>query len=302
MRAFVTGFAGFIGSHLVDRLLADNWSVVGVDDFSAGTAHNITHLLGSMNYLSKDISQSVRIYPTPDVIFHLAAKNSVPRSIDSPLDTFQVNVQGTVNVLEEARRVGCKRIVLASSSSVYGDIQSEVKVEHELGNPLSPYAASKRAMELVAETYGRCYGMEIFNLRFFNVFGPRQKRDGPYAPVIAKWWNQRSVDIYGDGTQKRDFTYVSNVVDAMMLCTQPTANWGTYNIGGGVGTSLNALSQLMPEIKFKYYKPARSCDVHTSIANIASAAVNLFYEPRVSVHEGLHKIKAYEEIHGRTPR
>ena len=256
---FVSGAAGFIGSHLVERLIELGQRVVAIDNFSTGKRENIEYLRNLVgaersklfSFFEQDIRDRDGVVDliqrhSPHVILHQAALGSVPRSIAEPVASHQSNVDGFVNMLEGARVAGVKRFVYASSSSVYGDIQDELNTEDRIGNCLSPYAATKRINEIYAQVFGLTYGIETLGLRYFNVFGPRQDPNGPYAAVIPRWLSAMDAGeqavMYGDGLTSRDFCFVANVVQANILAgtvegNNPAIN-KVANIACGVTTSL----------------------------------------------------------------
>ena len=247
--ALVTGGAGFIGSHLVERLLADGARVRVLDNFSTGARANLgfaPRFRRQLEVLRGDIrtlSVVLRAARGARVIFHQAAMRSVPRSVKDPLGANANNVNGTLNVLEAARRCRVPRVVYASSSSVYGDRPDLPKREDQSPAPVSPYAASKAAGEQYAAIWTRLYGVETVGLRYFNVFGPRQDPKSEYAAVIPRFilWglSRRPLEIHGDGTQSRDFTYIDNVVEANILAaTAPAAPGEVFNVGCGSRVSL----------------------------------------------------------------
>ncbi len=319
----VTGAAGFIGSHLVERLLALGQRVVAIDNFSTGKRQNVDAVRAAVDaskaaqlfFFEHDIRDReglcalVRQH-APEVILHQAALGSVPRSIVDPLSSHQVNVDGFVNMLEAARAVGVRRFVYASSSSVYGDLDGSPKVESKIGNCLSPYAATKRTNEIYAQVYGRTYGMETVGLRYFNVFGPRQDPDGPYAAVIPRWLaameKGEPSTIFGDGTTSRDFCYVANVVQANILAaTAPGESSiinGVVNIACGATTSLAQLHEMLRaevaqaqgreirSIPAATIEPFRKGDIPHSLADISLAREALGYMPSHSVSEGLREL------------
>src|SRR5690606_23539043 len=261
-RWLVTGAAGFIGSNLVEHLLRLGQAVVALDNLATGHRRNLDEAAaeaaaeagegaaGRLAFLEadvRDLDACRRACDGVDVVLHQAALGSVPRSIADPLTTHAVNADGTLNVLAAAREAGVPRVVLASSSSVYGDHPALPKVEDQLGTPLSPYAVSKRVGELYAHTFGLHYGLETVVLRYFNVFGKRQDPDGPYAAVIPRWIAEmlagRPCTIYGDGETSRDFCYVANVVQANLLAATapPEAAGRVYNVAYGERTTLKEL-------------------------------------------------------------
>jgi UDP-N-acetylglucosamine/UDP-N-acetylgalactosamine 4-epimerase len=307
MKILVTGGAGFIGSNLAAALLNDNRvSLVRVlDNFATGSPENI-ELLKQSNHF-QFIEGDIRKYEDClnachgiDFISHQAALGSVPRSLADPLTTNDVNITGTLNIFNAAREKAIKRIVYAASSSTYGDHPGLPKTEDKIGNPLSPYAVTKYVNELYARVYGNVYGLELIGLRYFNIFGPRQNPNGPYAAVIplfaeALLLNNAPV-INGDGSHSRDFTYVDNAVQAniLSLFTQnKEALNQVYNIACGEQTSLLDLFESLRQIAATDLKPVhgpdRKGDVKYSLADISKATRLLNYQPLVSVKEGLKK-------------
>lgn len=311
----VTGVAGFIGSHLLECLLGLDQRVVGLDNFSTGTAANLDDVRArvgdprweSFTLLEGDICSLEtcrRACRSVDRVLHQAALGSVPRSIADPLTGHESNVTGTLNLLVAARDEGVGRVVYASSSSVYGDLPDLPKIESRTGRPLSPYAVTKMADELYAGVFARTYGMEIIGLRYFNVFGPRQNPDGPYAAVIPRWigalLDGDPVVIYGDGETSRDFCYVANAVQANLLAAQTErleALDRVYNVAVQRQTTLNTLFGLIRERVAEHHLPAggrraeytdfRPGDVHHSLADIGLARELLGYAPTHSLEDGL---------------
>lgn len=310
----ITGVAGFIGSNLLQELLALGQTVVGLDNFSTGHQSNLDSVLAAQPDAAERFSfikGDVRDLDTchlackgVDYVLHEAALGSVPRSIHDPLTSAQVNVDGTLHILIAARDAGVRRVVYASSSSVYGDNTELPQVEDRTGRVLSPYAATKAANEMFADVFQRTYGMEIIGLRYFNVFGPRQDPNGAYAAVIPRWvqnlLNDQPCPIFGDGETSRDFCHVANVIQANLLAAVNANGEATgqpYNIACGESTSLNALFCLLrdglavyrPSIKSAEprYEPFRPGDVRRSFANIAKARANLGYEPQYQIKDGL---------------
>lgn len=302
----ITGGAGFIGSNLVEALVRYNAkSIVILDDLSTGFKENIVEFLeldsvtfiqGSiLDYeLCKKASKGV------DVVFHLAALGSVPRSIDNPLATNLVNSQGFFNVIDAARLNEVQQFVYSSSSSVYGTDATIPKLEERIGEPLSPYAVTKRYNELVAQNFRRTYGMHVIGLRYFNVFGPKQNINGPYAAVIPifidNFLKNKSCVINGDGTISRDFTYVSNVVEANVLAAFydcGSSKEDLFNIAVGESISLNklfdAIAMNLGSENRPVYGPKRAGDIQSSLASIDKAKTLLGYFPGVKFEEGLQK-------------
>jgi nucleoside-diphosphate-sugar epimerase len=301
-RVLVTGGAGFIGSHLVDALLERGASVRVLDDLSNGKRENLAHCADRIEFIEGDIRDPgtcARACREVAVVFHQAALGSVPRSMKDPSSSVAVNVGGTTNVLAAARDAGVRRVVYASSSSVYGDSTRLPKREGEEGRPLSPYALSKVVDEELAEVFGRCYGLEMIGLRYFNVYGPRQDPDGPYAAVIPLFFKAYLTGaapvIFGDGAQSRDFTFVADAVTANLLGgAAPSSACGkAYNVAGGNQTSVNDLAEAVrqavgggPPPK---HEPPRAGDVLHSAADLSLAGRELGYAPRVGLSEGLRR-------------
>ena len=307
MRILVTGGAGFIGSNIVESLLAnkDVEHVRVLDNLATGSTDNIAEFNASskFEFLQGDIrdySACLHACDGIDLITHQAALGSVPRSIDDPLTTNEVNITGTLNVFAAAREKKVKRVVYAASSSTYGDHPALPKVENEIGKPLSPYAVTKYVNELYADVFARIYKMELIGLRYFNVFGPKQNPNGPYAAVIPLFTesllNDTAPVINGDGKSSRDFTFVANVVQANLLClfteNRKAVNQ-VYNIGCGQQTTLLQLFQYLRKIAGSgieaTHAPERPGDVKHSLADISKARELLGYNPSVSVEEGLRR-------------
>lgn len=300
-RYLVTGGAGFIGSHIVERLLALGESVVVLDDLSTGRRENLAPWLDSITFVEGDIRDLDRVWNScigADYVLHQAALPSVPRSVQDPIASNEANVRGTLNVLVAARKAGVKRVVYAGSSSVYGDTPVLPKHEDMPARPLSPYAVSKHTGELYCQVFARIYGLETVVLRYFNVFGPRQDPNSHYAAVIPKFVTafQQGVApvIFGDGEQSRDFTYVANVVEANLLaCRAEHAAGEVFNIACGRRTSLNelvcALQQFIGSQVGAVHEAARPGDVKHSLADIGKAQRLLGYSPAVSLEEGLRR-------------
>ncbi len=305
----VTGGAGFIGSHLVTKLVEFGETVCVLDDLSGGRVENLAHLSptriqfveGSVTD-RQQLDQAVR---GVDVVFHHAALASVPRSVTDPLETHAADATGTVTLLEAARQAGVRRVVYAASSSCYGNRPEMPKAESHLPQVLSPYAAAKLAGELYCEAFAACYPLETVRLRYFNVFGPRQDPQGPYAAVIPLFVTAllegRRPTIFGDGSQSRDFTYVDNVVDANLLAASVEGISGrVYNVAGGDSTSvLELLKQMCALLEKPFdpiFAPPRAGDVEHSSADISAAKRDLGYVSSVDSQEGLRRtIRWYAE-------
>lgn len=298
-RYLVTGGAGFIGSHIVRRLLSEGAKVRVIDNLSTGPIERLDEMKGSIEFVQGDLADnqvSDEVVTGIDFVLHQAAIPSVQRSIADPVTTNRANVTATLNVLESSRKAGVRRVVYAASSSAYGDTEVLPKHEKMPADPLSPYALQKFVGERYCRLYWNLFGLETVCLRYFNVFGPSQDPHSEYSAVIPKFITSmlsgKTVTIYGDGEQSRDFTYVENVVDANLLALRASQAPGNVcNIGCGERITLNALVRLLEETtkvtaQVKYGEPKRG-DVRHSLADIGLARSVLGYEPRVSVRKGL---------------
>jgi len=302
----VTGGAGFIGSHVVERLLADDPAarVRVLDDFSTGSMANLSFAPAAGTRLEvvrgdvRDLATVERVARGASVIFHQAAMRSVPRSVNDPLGANEHNVNGTLHVLEAARRAGVRRVVYASSSSVYGASPELPKREDQAPAPISPYAVSKAANEMYATVWTRLYGVETVGLRYFNVFGPRQDPTSEYAAVIPRFilWAVRGepLQVHGDGRQSRDFTYIDNVVEANVLAARASAASGeVFNVGCGDRVSLldiiGRLEKLLGRVLPRQHSPSRAGDVPHTLADIDRAKRLMGYTPLVDFDEGLRR-------------
>ena len=297
----MTGGGGFIGSHLVDALLDCGDTVRVLDDWSNGNAANLDSRNARLDVVSgdiRDLDLVSRCASGCDIVFHQAALGSVPRSLADPGRTHDVNVNGSFTVFQAAWATKVPRVVFASSSSVYGDHPDLPKVEENLGAPLSPYAASKRATEIEAAGVARSYGMIFVGLRYFNVYGPRQRADSPYAAVIPLFFQAalRGLPprIHGDGTQSRDFTFVSDVVQANLLAAAapiPAGSAPAFNVSRGERVTINELWQAIAKETGTGAEPEhvapRPGDVRHSLANLEAARRDLSYQPRIALTEGL---------------
>lgn len=318
-KVLVTGGAGFIGSNLCEDLLKHNNEVVCLDNFATGHKHNIEAFLSSPQFKLiegdiRDLATCQEACTGIDIVLHQAALGSVPRSINDPLTTNEVNISGFLNMLVAARDQGVKRFIYAASSSTYGDSEKLPKVEHEIGKPLSPYAITKYVNELYADIFYKTYGLETIGLRYFNVYGRRQDPNGAYAAVIPLFvkqlMNYESPVINGDGSYSRDFTYIDNVMQMNHLAattSNPQAIGEVFNTAVGDRTSLLQLTELLKkhlsthdpkianvEIKFG---PNRAGDIPHSLASVKKAQELLRYEPTHKLEEGLMEaVDWYTEI------
>jgi UDP-glucose 4-epimerase len=304
----VTGGAGFIGSHLVERLLADGARVRVLDNFSTGARSNLPFAKAfgrRLEVVRGDIRQRgvvERATRGVRVVFHQAAMRSVPRSVKDPLGANANNVTGTLHVLEAARRARVARVVYASSSSVYGDRPDLPKREDQPPVPISPYAVSKAAGEQYAAVWTRLFGVETVGLRYFNVFGPRQDPKSEYAAVIPRFilWGLRGkpLEVHGDGAQSRDFTYIDNVVEANLLAARAASVGGeVFNVGCGERVSLleiiAKLETILGRRLTREHRPLRQGDVQHTLADVSKAKRLLGYSPLVPFDEGLQRTVDY---------
>lgn len=299
-RALVTGGAGFIGSHVADQLVRRGWSVVVFDDFSNGLRENVP---AAAEVVAGDVRDGARLAEAArgcTAVVHLAALGSVPRSIENPGPTHEVNVEGTYNAFLAARSAGARAIVFSSSSSVYGDSAELPKIEERVGRPLSPYGASKRASEIEADGFAAVFPGPIAGLRYFNVYGPRQRHDSAYAAVVPLFFRAalsgESPVVYGDGLQSRDFTYVEDVARANLLALEADLAPGrvhVYNIGAGGSTSVldlwNEIRRLTGASAVPRHAPPRPGDVRDSRASVDKASRELGYKPENTLGQGLEK-------------
>lgn len=311
----VTGAAGFIGSNLVEALLAQDQKVIGLDNFSTGKKSNLEQVQRLVSkpqwkqfgFVSGDLANldtCREVCQGVDYVLHQAALGSVPRSIADPLNSNASNITGFLHMLVAARDAKVKRMIYASSSAIYGDHPGLPKVENRIGRPLSPYAVTKYVNELYADVFGRCYAIETIGLRYFNVFGPRQDPDGPYAAVIPRWIaamiQNQPVEINGDGKTSRDFCYVANVVQANLLAATaraPGAANQVYNVAMHERTTLNELFELLRERLAPHhphleetqpvYRDFRPGDVRHSLADIRKARRLIGFAPTHRIGQGL---------------
>lgn len=308
----ITGGAGFIGSNLCDYFINKDNLIVCLDNFSTGKKENIEHLINNQNFKLiegdiRDLQICKNAVKDCDFVLHHAALGSVPRSINDPITTNEVNISGFLNMLVASSEAKIKRFVFAASSSTYGDSITLPKEEDIIGKPLSPYAVTKFVNELYADVFQKVYGLEYIGLRYFNVYGNRQDPDGAYAAVIPKFVNQflnyKSPVINGTGENSRDFTYIENVIhmnECALITNNPQALNTIYNTAVGERTTLNDLINLIKkeltklDAKIKdipiLYGPERNGDIPHSLANIDKAKKLLGYEPKVNLEDGIKKV------------
>ncbi len=304
MKVLVTGGAGFIGSHLVDALVARGDAVTVLDDLSTGRRENLATAGGDVRLdvgSVADLDAVTRAVEGCEVVFHLAAVASVQRTVEAPIDTSAVNLGGSLHVLEAARAAGARRVVFAGSAAAYGDNPALPLRESETPRPLSPYAIEKLASEQYMRVWSQLYGLETVTLRFFNVFGPRQDPSSPYSGVISIFVDRlqagRPATIYGDGGQTRDFVYVADVVRANLLAASvPEASGRTFNVARGEETSVRELYDTLRRLIGGGPEPIlaepRAGDIRHSRADIAAARQVLGFEPAHTVEEGLARLLA----------
>jgi len=307
----VTGGAGFIGSNLIEVLLAQGNKIICLDNFSTGKRENIIPFQGNNNFTLiegdiRNVDTCKKAVEGSEIVLHQAALGSVPRSINDPITTNQVNIDGFLNMLVASKEANIKRFVYAASSSTYGDHPGLPKVEDNIGRPLSPYAVTKYVNELYAHVFYQTYGLETIGLRYFNVFGKRQDPEGAYAAVIPKFIKQlrdgESPTINGDGLTSRDFTYIDNVVQINQLAAltnNPEAINQVYNVAYGENTTLNGMVELLKSLLGKKkasianievkYGPERAGDVKHSLADISKARALLGYNPPIDFKTGIEK-------------
>jgi len=315
MQILVSGGAGFIGSNMCDALLALHHKVICLDNFLTGKKSNLSEALNHPNFSLiegdiRDMQTCELAVKDCDLVLHLAALGSVPRSINDPVTTNDINIKGFLNMLTATKNAGIKRFVFASSSSTYGDSAVLPKIEHQIGRPLSPYAVTKYVGELYADVFAKNYGIEYIGLRYFNVFGRRQDPQGAYAAVIPKFisqlLNHEAPVINGDGTFSRDFTYIDNVlaINIQALLTQNNSAINQiYNVAYGEATSLNSLFTMLRDemglldqgVKTiePIYEKIRAGDIPHSLASIEKAKQLLHYAPEISVEEGIKRTVAW---------
>jgi len=300
----VTGGAGFIGSNLVQRLVEQQNKVVVIDNLSTGKLHNIQPFIDdqSIQFIKGDITNYSRVLETIEKynithIFHLAAQVSVPLSVERPRDTHEINVNGTVNVLQAAKNQHVQKVVFSSSCAVYGNNNQENAIkENDVTQPLNPYSLSKLIGEQYCSLYSYCFNLPCVSLRYFNVYGPKQDPDGEYAAVIPKFidrlQSKHAPIIYGNGDQTRDFVYIDDVVNANLLAAEKDIQ-GIFNIATGKQTSIRELALTIMREMDDFYDPIymnpRLCEIYHSIANISKASIELSYEITHPLDKGIRK-------------
>lgn len=313
MKFLITGGAGFIGSHIVERLLKEGHSVVVLDNLSSGKEENLSFVIGGPSVSRfklirgdiRDKDACARACEGVDAVFHQAALRSVPKSMQAPHEYNEVNIDGTLNMLEAARANKAKRFVFASSSSVYGDTSKFPQAETDYPLLISPYALSKLAGEYYCRIFSSAYGLETACLRYFNVFGPRQALDDEYAVVIPKFiyciLNDQPPPIFGNGKQSRDFTYIDNVVEANILAAtgQCKTSHDVFNVANGKDNTVLQLVEYLNKIIGKniqpQFLPVRAGDVFRTLADVSKIKTKLNYAPKVDFEEGLRKTVEYFE-------
>jgi nucleoside-diphosphate-sugar epimerase len=297
----VTGGAGFIGAHIVQRLVTEGHRVRVVDNLSTGNLQRLRHVISAIEFIEADLAEPTlcdRVVTGVDFVIHQAAIPSVQRSIREPVATNRANITVTLNLLESCRNSGVARLVYAASSSAYGDTETLPKKEDMPPNPLSPYALQKLVGERYCQLYHDLYGLETICLRYFNVFGPGQDPNSEYSAVIPKFISRilaaQPLTVFGDGEQSRDFTYVDNIVQGNLAALRAVGAGGkVFNVAYGERTSLNTLIEMLERIlgvkAAVRYEAARSGDVRHSLADLRLARTVLGYEPKIGVEQGLKK-------------
>lgn len=308
-KCLITGGAGFIGSHLVDALVELNADITILDDLSGGTIDNVFHQKNKIKFIQGSIlDHSLLLHAINgcQFVFHLAALGSVPRSIETPEVYQEVNVMGTFEVLEAARKANVEKFIFSSSSSVYGDSSTLPKIETMPVLPKSPYAASKVAGEAMVRSYAECYALDTISLRYFNIFGPRQNFNSAYAAVIAAFCKSlldgAPLQIYGNGEQSRDFTFVENAVYANLLAAQSSnkLDGKVVNVACGIQTTINTLAKILSEFTSNKnslicHNPKRSGDVLHSFADLSISKNQLTFDPLVDLKTGLQTTFSWYE-------
>ena len=305
MRALVTGGAGFIGSHIAHRLVEAGHEVVVLDNFFTGSRTNLEEIAPRVRLIEGDVRHLATVEECAtgcEVVFHEAAIVSVPYSVERPQESHDVNIQGTLNVLQAARKAGTRRVVFASSAAIYGEEPTLPKIETMRPEPISPYAVEKIAGEHYLAAWSKLFALETVALRYFNVFGPRQDPRSPYSGVISVFVDRilggRPITFFGDGSQCRDFVYVDNVVDANILAaTREGVSGRAYNVACGKRTTLGELASLIERAAGRTVERSlsdpRPGDIKESVADITRARAELGYAPVVDVEDGLKRLVRY---------
>jgi UDP-glucose 4-epimerase len=305
MRALVTGGAGFIGSHITQRLVEAGHEVVVLDNFFTGSKANLSEVEKRIRLVEGDVRHLATVEECAagcEVVFHEAAIVSVPYSVERPQESHDVNIQGTINVLQAARKAKARRVVFASSAAIYGEEPTLPKTEAMRPEPMSPYGVEKITGEHYLATWSKLFSLETVALRYFNVFGPRQDPRSPYSGVISVFVDRilggRPITFFGDGSQCRDFVYVANVVDANILAaTRPGVSGRAYNVACGKRTTLVELASLVERAAERTversFDAPRAGDIKDSVADIARARADLGYAPAVDVEDGLKRLVQY---------
>lgn len=305
MKALVTGGAGFIGSHIAHRLVSMGHEVVVLDNLFTGKRENLRKIANAVHFVEGDIRNPAALDTVIDgceLVFHQAAIVSVPLSVEKPQESHDVNIQGTLNVLQAARKAGTRRVVFASSAAIYGEEPTLPKVETMLPEPISPYGIEKLTGEHYLGTWSKLFGLQTVALRYFNVFGPRQDPSSAYSGVISIFVDRilagRPLTFFGDGAQCRDFVYVDNVVDANILAaTRDGVSGRVFNVACGARTTLLELASLIERaagktVERSFLEP-RAGDIKESLADIGRARAELGYAPAVGIEEGLRRLVEY---------
>lgn len=305
MRALVTGGAGFIGSHIAQRLVGEGHEVTVLDNLFTGHRRNIEAIGAGVRFVEGDVRSLATVEECAhgcDVVFHQAAIVSVPFSVERPQESHDVNIQGTLNVLQAARAAKVRRVVLASSAAVYGEEPTLPKHEGMRPEPIAPYGVEKLTSEHYLATWSKLFGVESVALRYFNVFGPRQDPRSPYSGVISVFVDRilaaKPITFFGDGSQTRDFVYVANVVDANLLAaTTPGVSGRVFNVACGRKTSLLELCTMIERAAEKKvertFGEPRAGDIKDSVADIGRARKELGYEPKIDVETGLRNLVSH---------
>ena len=305
MRVLVTGGGGFIGSHIAHRLVQTGHEVVVLDNFFTGSRANLSAIAAQVRLVEGDVRHLATVEECAsgcDVVFHHAAIVSVPYSVEHPQESHDVNIQGTINILQAARKARARRVVFASSAGIYGEEPALPKIETMRAEPISPYGIEKITGEYYLATWSKLFEVETVALRYFNVFGPRQDPRSPYSGVISIFVDRilggRPITFYGDGSQCRDFVFVDNVVDANILAaTRAGVSGRAYNVACGKRTTLLELASMIERATERRvdrsFAEARAGDIKESVADIARARAELGYAPAVDVDEGLSRLVRY---------